>query len=158
MLTNGGKFKDPSVIRNTWEIFMIEVRGETSTTDLGGGMIGAVLFALFHYLFADTGTKIIAFIFILIGVILLTGKSFGDFVAKIMMVFVDFSKSQWDAFKTDMTEWKQKQQEKKAERTTQRRQEQEHREQNRQTRSTTEPQSPQEEISSPEPIINNWLW
>lgn len=71
-------------------------------------MLGAVLFALFHYLFAETGTKIIAFIFILIGVILLTGKSFGDFVGKIMMVLVDFSKSQWDAFKTDMTEWKQK--------------------------------------------------
>ncbi|MEH7083194.1 DNA translocase FtsK [Neobacillus drentensis] len=156
LLTNDGKFKDPSVISNTWELFMMELRGETSTTDLGGGMLGAVLFALFHYLFAETGTKIIAFIFILIGVILLTGKSFGDFVAKIMMVLVDFSKSQWDAFKTDMTEWKQKKQEKKTERNTQRRQEQENREQNRQTRSTTEPQSPQEEISSPEPIISSF--
>jgi len=156
LLTNDGKFKDPSVISNTWELFMMELRGETSTTDLGGGMLGAVLFALFHYLFAETGTKIIAFIFILIGVILLTGKSFGDFVAKIMMVFVDFSKSQWNEFKNDMTEWKQKKQEKKAERTTQRRQEQENREQNRQTRSTTEPQSPQEEISSPEPIISSF--
>ena len=156
LLTNDGKFKDPSVISNTWELFMMELRGETSTTDLGGGMLGAVLFALFHYLFAETGTKIIAFIFILIGVILLTGKSFGDFVAKIMMVLVDFSKSQWDAFKTDMTEWKQKQQEKKAERTTQRRQVQENSEQNRQTRSTTESQSPQEEISSPEPIISSF--
>ncbi|MCM3113913.1 DNA translocase FtsK [Neobacillus sp. MER 74] len=156
LLTNDGKFKDPSVISNTWELFMMELRGETSTTDLGGGMLGAVLFAIFHYLFAETGTKIIAFIFILIGVILLTGKSFGDFVAKIMMVLVDFSKSQWDAFKTDMTEWKQKQQEKKAERTTQRRQVQENSEQNRQTRSTTESQSPQEEISSPEPIISSF--
>ncbi|PFP30713.1 cell division protein FtsK [Bacillus sp. AFS073361] len=156
LLTNDGKFKDPSVISNTWELFMMELRGETSTTDLGGGMLGAVLFALFHYLFAETGTKIIAFIFILIGVILLTGKSFGDFVAKIMMVLVDFSKSQWDAFQTDMTEWKQKQQEKKAERTTQRRQVQENSEQNRQTRSTTESQSPQEEISSPEPIISSF--
>ncbi|WP_144549089.1 DNA translocase FtsK [Bacillus sp. X1(2014)] len=156
LLTNDGKFKDPSVISNTWELFMMELRGETSTTDLGGGMLGAVLFALFHYLFAETGTKIIAFIFILIGVILLTGKSFGDFVGKIMMVLVDFSKSQWDAFKTDMTEWKQKKLDKKAERTTQRRQEQENHEQNRQTRSTTEPQSPQEEVSSPEPIISSF--
>lgn len=156
LLTNDGKFKDPSVISNTWELFMMELRGETSTIDLGGGMLGAVLFALFHFLFAETGTKIIAFIFILIGIILLTGKSFGDFIAKLMMVFVDFSKNQWEAFKTDMTEWKQKKQEKKAERTTQRRQEQENHEQNRQTRSTTEPQSPQEEISSPEPIISSF--
>src|SRR4051812_885866 len=133
LLTNDGKFKDPSVISNTWELFMMELRGETSTTDLGGGILGAVLFALFHYLFAETGTKIIAFIFILIGIILLTGKSFGDFIAKIMMVLADFSKNQWDAFKTDMTEWKQKQQERKAEKTTQKRQERENREQKEQT-------------------------
>ncbi|MFL6557986.1 MAG: DNA translocase FtsK, partial [Bacillus sp. (in: firmicutes)] len=156
LLTNDGKFKDPSVISNTWELFMMELRGETSTIDLGGGMVGAVLFALFHYLFAETGTKIIAFIFILIGIILLTGKSFGDFIGKIMMVLVDFSKNQWDAFKTDMTEWKQKQQERKAERTTQKRQEQENRVQNRQTRSTTEPQPIPEEIRSPEPIISSF--
>ncbi|MEH7304289.1 DNA translocase FtsK [Neobacillus drentensis] len=156
LLTNDGKFKDPSVISNTWELFMMELRGETSTTDLGGGMLGAVLFALFHYLFAETGTKIIAFIFILIGIILLTGKSFGDFIAKIMMVFVDFSKSQWDAFKTDMAEWKQKQQEKKAQRSTQRRQAQENREQREQPSTTTEPQSLQEEIRTPEPIISSF--
>ena len=82
LLTNDGKFKNPSVISNTWEIFMMEVKGETSTTDLGGGMIGAVLFAMFHYLFAETGTKIIAFMFIIIGFILLTGKSFGEFIGK----------------------------------------------------------------------------
>jgi S-DNA-T family DNA segregation ATPase FtsK/SpoIIIE len=156
LLTNEGKFKDPSVISNTWELFMMELRGETSTIDLGGGMVGAVLFALFHYLFAETGTKIIAFIFILIGIILLTGKSFGDFIAKIMMVFVDFSKNQWDAFKTDMTEWKQKQQEKKAERTTQRRQAQENHEQNDRSGSTTAPQSLQAEIRTPEPIISSF--
>ncbi|MEH7073571.1 DNA translocase FtsK [Neobacillus drentensis] len=156
LLTNDGKFKDPSVISNTWELFMMELRGETSTVDLGGGMIGAVLFALFHYLFAETGTKIIAFIFILIGIILLTGKSFGDFIAKILMVLVDFSKNQWDAFKTDMSDWRQKQQERKAEKTTQKRQERENRDQKDQTRSTTEPESPQEETRAPEPIISSF--
>lgn len=42
LLSNGGKFDDPSVIANTWELFRMEVRGETSTTDLGGGMLGAI--------------------------------------------------------------------------------------------------------------------
>jgi S-DNA-T family DNA segregation ATPase FtsK/SpoIIIE len=102
LLTNDGNFKNPSVISNTWEIFMMEVKGETSTIDLGGGMIGAVLFAMFHYLFAETGTKIIAFIFILIGFILLTGKSFGEFVAKIGITLIEFSKGQWSAFQLDM--------------------------------------------------------
>lgn len=155
LLTNDGKFKDPSVISNTWELFMMELRGETSTTDLGGGMLGAVLFALFHYLFAETGTKIIAFIFILIGIILLTGKSFGDFIGKIMIVMVDFSKSQWDAFKTDMTDWKQKQRERKAERITQKRKEQENREQN-QPVLNAETQPLQEEIRPSEPIISSF--
>nr|WP_263327958.1 DNA translocase FtsK [Neobacillus sp. Marseille-Q6967] len=115
LLSNEGNFKNPSVISNTWEIFMMEVRGETSTIDLGGGMIGAILFALFHYLFAETGTKIIAFIFILIGFILVTGKSFGDFVAKIGTSLVLFSKNQWGAFKNDVSQWKDKQQTKREE-------------------------------------------
>jgi DNA segregation ATPase FtsK/SpoIIIE, S-DNA-T family len=156
LLTNDGKFKDPSVISNTWELFKMELRGETSTTDLGGGMLGAVLFALFHYLFAETGTKIIAFIFILIGIILLTGKSFGDFIGKIMITLGDFSKNQWDAFRNDMTEWKQKQQEKKTDRITQRRQAQENREQNNQPVLTADQQPSPEEIRTTEPIISSF--
>jgi S-DNA-T family DNA segregation ATPase FtsK/SpoIIIE len=46
LLTNNGRYKDPSIIRNTWDAFMMEINGEASTTGLGGGMIGAVLFAL----------------------------------------------------------------------------------------------------------------
>ncbi|MEH6957301.1 DNA translocase FtsK [Neobacillus drentensis] len=156
LLTNDGKFKDPSVIGNTWELFMMELRGETSTTDLGGGMIGAILFALFHYLFAETGTKIIAFIFILIGIILLTGKSFGDFIGKIMIVMADFSKSQWDAFKMDMTDWKQKQQERKAEKIAQKRQAQETREQNQPVPNVETPSLHEEILTTTEPIISSF--
>ncbi|ULT58608.1 DNA translocase FtsK [Neobacillus drentensis] len=155
LLTNNGKFKDPSVISNTWELFMMEVRGETSTTDLGGGILGAVLFALFHYLFAETGTKIIAFIFILIGIILLTGKSIGDFVGKIIMTVFDFSRGQWEAFKLDMSEWKQKQTERRNERIAEKQQEKE----NRQRQPAPVPnnvQHEQEETIIPEPIISSF--
>jgi S-DNA-T family DNA segregation ATPase FtsK/SpoIIIE len=156
LLTNGGKFKDPSVIRNTWEIFMMEVRGEASTTDLGGGMIGAVLFALFHYLFADTGTKIIAFIFIIIGFILITGRSFGDFIGKILTSIFSFSKDQWGAFKSDMADWRQKQEDRRAEKSVRQQQARE----NRTTRSRPEinvPEAPISEANStPEPIISSF--
>ncbi len=157
LLSNDGKFTNTSVISNTWELFMMEVRGETSTTDLGGGMIGAVLFALFHYLFAATGTKIIAFIFILIGFILITGRSFGDFIAKIGLSIIDFSKDQWEAFKTDISQWKQKQQDRKEEKRIQKQLERE----NRVTRATPEisnssSQLLQEEIKTPEPIISSF--
>jgi S-DNA-T family DNA segregation ATPase FtsK/SpoIIIE len=156
LLTNNGNFKDPSVISNTWELFMMELRGETSTKDLGGGILGAILFALFHYLFAETGTKIIAFIFIIIGIILITGKSFGDLVGKMMITLFDFSKNQWEAFKTDMSDWKQKQTERKNERKSQRQKEQE----NHQSESVpvihNQHHTEQEEQVIPEPIISSF--
>ncbi|PLS06574.1 DNA translocase FtsK [Neobacillus cucumis] len=157
LLTNDGKFKDPSVISNTWELFMMELRGETSTTDLGGGILGAILFAVFHYLFAETGTKIIAFIFIIIGIILLTGKSFGDFIGKIIITLIDFSKGQWEAFKLDMSEWKQKQTDRRNERIAEKQKEKE----NRRSRSEPAPVinnqvQEQEETIIPEPIISSF--
>jgi len=155
LLTNDGKFKDPSVISNTWELFMMELKGETSTTDLGGGILGAILFALFHYLFAETGTKIIAFIFIIIGIVLLTGKSFGDFIGKIIITLFDFSKGQWEAFKLDILEWKQKQEELRNERISQRRKEQENRQ--RESVPVIHNQIQEhEEIITPEPIISSF--
>ncbi|MDR6997882.1 DNA translocase FtsK [Neobacillus niacini] len=156
LLSNGGRFKNPSVINNTWELFMMEVRGETSTHDLGGGMIGAVLFALFHFLFAETGTQIVAFIFVLIGFILITGKSFGDFIGKIIMAVFAFAKSQWNAFKADMAEWKQKQEERKAERRTQQREARGNRRSRVQTENAIQPEQEQEEIRTPEPIISSF--
>jgi len=113
LLSNGGKFDNPSVIANTLELFWMEVRGETSTTDLGGGMIGSVLFALFYYLFDEAGTKIIAFVLIIIGLILLTGKTVGEAVGKICLSLFEFSKKQWNAFTEDLAKWKEDRREKR---------------------------------------------
>ncbi|MFF2449792.1 DNA translocase FtsK [Neobacillus sp. NPDC058068] len=155
-LTNNGKFTNPSVIANTWELFWMELNGETSTHDLGGGILGAILFALFHYLFAETGTKIIAFIFIIIGIILLTGKSIGDFIGKIIITLIDFSKNQWQAFKTDMSDWKQKQQERKTELKVQKQQAKEKRQDASVPEIKGRLQPKQEEIKIPEPIISSF--
>lgn len=113
LLSNDGKFQDPSVIANTWELFWMEVNGETSTTDLGGGMIGATLFALFYFLFDEAGTKIIAFVLIIIGFILLTGKTLGDALGKMGSGISNVVKRQWEAFISDMKEWKESQKERK---------------------------------------------
>ncbi|MFE8695123.1 DNA translocase FtsK [Cytobacillus sp. FJAT-53684] len=114
LLSNGGRFMDPSVIANTWELFWMEVNGETSTTDLGGGMVGAILFALFYFLFDEPGTKIISFVLIVIGIILLTGKTLGEALGKIGMAIWSFCKNQWEAFKVDMKEWSTARKEKRA--------------------------------------------
>ena len=63
----------------------MEASGERNPADLGGGMIGAILFALFYYLFDEAGTKLLAFVLIVIGFILLTGKTFGESIVKIFM-------------------------------------------------------------------------
>ncbi len=64
-----------SVLRETWRI-LIETEGVTNRgASLGGGMIGALLFSMFHVLFDASGAKIAAFVLLLIGVILITGKA-----------------------------------------------------------------------------------
>ncbi|WP_312473027.1 DNA translocase FtsK [Neobacillus sp.] len=156
LLTNDGRFKDPSVIGNTWELFMMELKGDTSTTDLGGGIIGAILFALFHYLFAETGTKIIAFIFIIIGIILITGKSFGDIIGKILITGIDFLKNQWEAFKMDMSEWKQKKQERSNERKSHKKPEKQNPSSENRPIINSQKLPEQDETRIPEPIISSF--
>lgn len=120
LLASGGRFENPSVIGNTFELFWMEVKGEGSTTDLGGGMIGAVLFALFHFLFDAAGSKIAAVVLIIIGIILLTGKTFGQAIGNGLVAIGNFCKRQWQAFIDDLKAWKkdwmEKREAKKAER------------------------------------------
>jgi DNA segregation ATPase FtsK/SpoIIIE, S-DNA-T family len=108
LLSGGGQFENPSVIANTWELYWMEIKGEASTSDLGGGLVGAILFAISHYLFAETGTKIIAFILIIIGFILVTGRTFGDVVARFLVAAGQFIAGQWQHFVEDLKEWRVK--------------------------------------------------
>lgn len=103
--TNEGKFTDPSVIKNTWSMFWAVVNGDTSTTDLGGGMIGSILFAASYFLFDEAGTKIISVFLIVIGGVLVTGKSLHDTIAKIFGPAVSFIRNQWIAFMDDIVNW-----------------------------------------------------
>jgi S-DNA-T family DNA segregation ATPase FtsK/SpoIIIE len=116
MLTKEGQLKNASVITNTWEQFSREVKGETSTPDMGGGMIGAILFAVSHFLFDSLGTKFLCIVLIVIGFVLITGKSIGSFFEKAMEKVKAFIRSQWQASKRDLSEWKSDRIEKKKER------------------------------------------
>lgn len=74
-LHNANTLLSNSVIRETWRI-LIEMDGVVKRSDsLGGGMLGAILFSLFHILFDSTGAKIAAWVLLIIGVILITGKA-----------------------------------------------------------------------------------
>ncbi|MEK4535543.1 DNA translocase FtsK [Peribacillus sp. FSL K6-1552] len=113
MLADGGPFTKPSVISNTWELFWMEVTGKTSTKDLGGGMIGAILFAASYFLFDEAGSKIVSFLFIIVGGVLLTGKTLGETLGKFFMGLGGFFIKQWSAFRDDMKTWNDDKKEKK---------------------------------------------
>jgi len=153
-LSKNGQFESTSVIKRTFNLFLDTLFNRTTTVDLGGGMIGAVLFAVTNFLFSEAGAKIIAFIFILIGIILITGKSFGDLIGKLVLSVHKFGKGQWETFVQDMTDWKQKKQERKNERRA-RQQEQDEEEQDP-VPIINGQQSITEEPLSPEPIISSF--
>lgn len=162
LLASGDKFRNPSVIANTWELFMMEARGETSTKELGGGMIGAILFAMFYFLFDETGSKIMAVVIMLIGFIFLTGKSFGDLFGKIVGSMGRFFQGQWLQFVEDVKEWNEKRkQTRQANRVARadRRREQSQNQQVEMTEPTFSISTHVEETSEPlisEPIINSF--
>ncbi|WP_338469794.1 DNA translocase FtsK [Niallia sp. XMNu-256] len=105
LLSNGNQFANPSVISNTWDLFWMEVGGKTNATDLGGGMIGAVLFALFYFLFDEAGTQLFSFVMIIVGVILVTGKTYGQSIVKFFITILKLIKKQWLAFREDLSHW-----------------------------------------------------
>lgn len=77
MTTKEG-WDDHSIIRNTWSLFVLEMQKGSVDIHLGGGLVGAVLFACFNYLFAPLGTKMIAISFMIFSIFLWGGKSFSD--------------------------------------------------------------------------------
>ncbi|MCM3587209.1 DNA translocase FtsK [Mesobacillus maritimus] len=156
-LSNGGQFENPSVIANTWDLYKMEVRGETSTADLGGGMIGAVLFATFYFLFDAVGSQLIAFLAILIGIILITGRTFGDTAGKFITSIVNFIGRQWQAFLEDMKSWKQDFTRKRAEKQEAKNNEvASEKKEPRKRRSPIKVESEEEEPLTTEPIISSF--
>lgn len=117
LLAEGGPFEKPSVILYTFDIFKMKAMGATSTDDLGGGMIGAILLASTYFLFDTAGSKLIAYLFMMIGIILLTGKTLGDTIGKLFTSFIHFIGKQWNAFLEDMKEWKEERKERKKNKT-----------------------------------------
>ncbi|WP_203362360.1 DNA translocase FtsK [Bacillus sp. REN10] len=106
LLGNGRSFEQPSVLINTWNLFWMEVKeGTGASSDLGGGIVGALLFSVTYFLFDTLGTRICSFVLILIGMILITGKSFSELFGRFFVVGRTFLSQQWAAFLQDMKEW-----------------------------------------------------
>lgn len=64
-----------SVLRESYRV-LVESGGITNrSSSLGGGMVGAILFATFHVLFDSAGAKIAGWLLLFIGIVLITGKA-----------------------------------------------------------------------------------
>lgn len=101
LFSKPGDFIDGSVIRNTWELYWLQINGDTTISDLGGGMIGAIGFAISHFLFAASGTVVFALFIIITALILITGRSFVELIANFVAQFKS-------AFSSIVTNTKQK--------------------------------------------------
>ncbi|MCJ8006325.1 DNA translocase FtsK [Lederbergia wuyishanensis] len=107
------KIKGFSIMRNTYNDFFQIMKGKTSTKELGGGMIGALLTTATYFIFGSIGTKILSFFLMLISLILITGKSIGEVLGTVAKWIGKLIKTQWQVFKTDLKEWKEERKEKK---------------------------------------------
>lgn len=71
-----------SVLAETWKLVSREI-DSTVPLDIGGGMIGAIGYASLRYLFDDVGTLIVSFVFILVGLLLVTSVSYAQLWRKL---------------------------------------------------------------------------
>lgn len=74
---------DTSILKASWEHFLQYTKGEGVNNQLGGGMIGAVLFAVTYFLFSFAGAKIVAVFSLMIGLLFSTNLSLGNIFTSI---------------------------------------------------------------------------
>lgn len=72
-----------SIIATSWENFLLYINGTGNVAQVGGGIVGALLFTFSYYLFSLAGSKIVAVFSMLIGIIFITEMSIGDIFSKL---------------------------------------------------------------------------
>ncbi|WP_202077204.1 DNA translocase FtsK 4TM domain-containing protein [Caldalkalibacillus salinus] len=87
--SNGGQIQELSTLGLTWELYKEDMSMSSDDSaqgidegkpDLGGGMIGAILFGFLHTMFGQVGTLLLLSIILLIGILLTTGRSYMDII------------------------------------------------------------------------------
>lgn len=71
-----------SAIKETWKVLITNDGISSRSGALGGGLAGAMLFALFHALFDSAGATVAGILLLSIGLILLTGKALVPYIAE----------------------------------------------------------------------------
>src|SRR5699024_5069571 len=74
---------DISILKQSWHHFVSYVKDTGVNSQLGGGMVGAILFSSVNFLFSFTGAKIVAVFSVIIGLLFATNFSFEYFFKKL---------------------------------------------------------------------------
>lgn len=80
-LFKGNAIQSNSVLKETWRILITSGGIEEHSHALGGGIIGALLFACFYALFDSAGANIAGWLMMLIGIVLISGKALIPYLA-----------------------------------------------------------------------------
>ncbi|MBE1553406.1 DNA translocase FtsK [Sporosarcina limicola] len=81
-----------SALKETWKVLVTNDGITSRSGALGGGMAGAILFAMFHSLFDSAGATVAGVLLFLIGLVLLTGKAFVPYLAEYFPKLVESMK------------------------------------------------------------------
>ncbi len=103
--------EQPSIIKTSWNYYLAYVQDTIDPAALGGGMVGAILFALSYYLLSATGAKIIAFFLVLIGILILSNTSLSSIVQKLFALLRKGASASSDKMKDKLSETKERKQE-----------------------------------------------
>lgn len=83
-LANSRVIMSNSSLKQTWEVLITNDAIALRNHSLGGGMVGALIYASFFALFDMTGAKVIGVLLFIIGVILVTGKALMPYLVEVM--------------------------------------------------------------------------
>ena len=81
-LTKTNELLSDSVLKETWRILISTDGIANRSNALGGGFIGAFLFSMLHILLDSSGAKVVAIVFLIVGIILITGKALVPFLVE----------------------------------------------------------------------------
>lgn len=79
-LTKSNTLLSDSVLKETWRILISSDGIANRSNALGGGFVGAFLFSMLHILLDSSGAKVVAIVFLIVGIILITGKALVPFL------------------------------------------------------------------------------
>ncbi|WP_302372639.1 DNA translocase FtsK [Enterococcus asini] len=71
---------DPNIISTTWSLLLQDIRSSQVSQNVGGGMLGALLYSVTYFLVSQVGSYLIATLLLLLGAFLLSNLSAGQLV------------------------------------------------------------------------------